>query len=129
NRDLELDDSWARGSLSAVKVPIEGQGNGVTVQASKGGVRLNGEVMESVKLAKIGKTVSFKSSRTDLEFSKLDGDLDLDSGDLRASNLMGPLRLITRSKDVRLDGVSGDVRLEDNNGAVELRMTKLGSVQ
>jgi DUF4097 and DUF4098 domain-containing protein YvlB len=126
---LDLDHSSARVSQVAGDVSVEGHANDVSVQDIKGAVRLNGEFMESVKLAKIAKTVSFKSSRTDLEFSKLDGDLDLDSGDLRASNLMGPLRLTTRSKDIRLDGVSGDVRLEDNNGAVELRMTKLGSVQ
>lgn len=126
---LDLDHSSARVSQIAGDVSVEGHANDVSLQDIKGAVRLNGEFMESVKLAKIAKTVSFKSSRTDLEFSKLDGDLDLDSGDLRASNLMGPLRLTTRSKDVRLDGVSGDVRLEDNNGAVELRMTKLGSVQ
>ena len=126
---LDLDHSSARVSQIAGDVAVEGHANDVSLQDIKGGVRLNGEFMESVKLAKIAKTVSFKSSRTDLEFSNLDGDLDLDSGDLRASNLMGPLRLNTRSKDIRLDGVSGDVRLQDENGAVELRLNKLGNVQ
>ncbi len=125
----DLDHSSARVSQIAGDVAVEGHANDVSLQDIKGGVRLNGEFMESVKLAKIAKTVSFKSSRTDLEFSNLDGDLDLDSGDLRASNLMGPLRLNTRSKDIRLDGVSGDVRLQDENGAVELRLNKLGNVQ
>jgi DUF4097 and DUF4098 domain-containing protein YvlB len=92
-------------------------------------VHLDGEFMESVKLAKISQPVIFKSSRTDMDFSRLDGDLDLDSGDLQASDLIGPLRLTTRSKDIRLTGVSGDVRLQDENGSVELRMNKLGSMQ
>jgi DUF4097 and DUF4098 domain-containing protein YvlB len=64
-----------------------------------------------------------------MEFSRLDGDLDMDSGDMRASELTGPFRLLTRSKDVRLVGVNGDVRLENENGAVEIRMNKLGSMQ
>ena len=46
-------------------------------------MHLDGEFMESVKLAKICKPVSFKSSRTNMDFSRLDGDLDLDSGDLQ----------------------------------------------
>ena len=46
-------------------------------------------------------------------FAKLDGDLDLDSGDLRATNITGPVRLSTRSKDIVLDGVVGDVRLKE----------------
>src|SRR5579864_8747303 len=85
--------------------------------------------MESVKLAKIGKAVSFKSARTDMEFSRLDGELDLDSGDLHANSLNGPLRLVTRAKDVRLDQVSGDVRLEDENGAIEVQLRNVGNVQ
>ena len=73
--------------------------------------------------------VSFKSARTDMEFSKLDGDLDMDSGDMRASQLTGPFRLLTRSKDVQLSGVNGDVRLQNENGAVEVHMNKMGSMQ
>ena len=64
-----------------------------------------------------------------MEFSRLDGDLDMDSGDMRASDLSGPFRLLTRSKDVRLSGVNGDVRLQNENGAVEIHMNKLGSMQ
>jgi DUF4097 and DUF4098 domain-containing protein YvlB len=85
--------------------------------------------MESVKLSKIGKSVKFNSSRTDMEFGKLEGDLDLDSGDLRANGLSGPLRLTTRSKDVTLEGVSGDVRVQDENSAVEIQLKSPGNVQ
>jgi hypothetical protein len=60
---------------------------------------------------------------------KLDGDLDMDSGDMRASDLTGPFRLLTRQKDVQVTGVNGDVRLEDENGAIEIRMNKLGNMQ
>jgi len=53
----------------------------------------------------------------------------MDSDDLRANDVAGPVRIMTRAKDIRLNGISGDVRLENENGAVELRMTKLGSMQ
>jgi DUF4097 and DUF4098 domain-containing protein YvlB len=126
---LNLDHSSARVSQASSDVSIEGRANDVSLEDIKGGVHLDGEFMESVKLARIEQTVIFKSSRTDMQFSRLDGDLDLDSGDLQASNVAGPLRLITRSKDIRLTNVAGDVRLEDSNGSVELHMTKLGSIQ
>ena len=64
-----------------------------------------------------------------MELSKLNGDLDMDSGDMRASDVIGPLRLSTRHKDIRLEGMAGDVRLKDENGSVEVRMGKLGSMQ
>jgi len=126
---LNLDHSSARVSQVSSDVSIEGRANDVSLEDVKGAVHLDGEFMESVKLSKIAQTVTFKSSRTDMQFSRLEGDLDLDSGDLQANNLVGPLRLTTRSKDIRLNGVTGDVRLEDENGSVELHSTKLGSMQ
>ena len=48
-----------------------------------------------------------------MEFSQLNGDLDMDSGDLRASDLIGPFRLLTGRRMSGCTGVSGDVRLEN----------------
>jgi DUF4097 and DUF4098 domain-containing protein YvlB len=108
---------------------VEGRMNEVAVNDVSGGAQLDGEFQESVKLARIAKTVSFKSSRTDMEFSRIDGSLDLDSDELHADAMTGPLHLTTRSKNIRLDGVSGDARLQDDNGAIELTMRTLGNVQ
>jgi hypothetical protein len=126
---LDLNDSSARLSQISSDVAIQGKAKEVSIEDIKGTVSLNGEFMENVKLAKIAKPVTFKSSRTDIEFSKLDGDLDLDSDDLRASELVGPLHISTRDKDIRLSGINGDVRLKNENGAVEIRMNKMGSMQ
>jgi len=109
-------------------VSIQGRADDISVANAKGAARLSGE-FDTIKLSKIAGAVSFKSARTDMEFSRLDGDLDMDSGDMRASDITGPLRLLTRSKDINLTRVNGDVRLEDENGAVEIRMNKLGSMQ
>lgn len=126
---LNLEHSSARVSQVTSDVTVEGRANDVSLQDIKGSVRLTGEFMESVKLARIGGSVEFKSSRTDMQLARLGGDLDLDSGDLRASDVAGPVRLTTRSKDIRLEGVSGEVRLTDQNGSVEIHMAKLGNVQ
>src|SRR5580698_1919041 len=110
---MNLDHSAARISQIASDVSIEGRANDVSIEDVKGALHLDGEFMESVKLAKISQPVMFKSSRADLQ----------------ASDLVGPLRLNTRSKDIRLTGVSGDIRLQDENGSIELRVNKLGSTQ
>ena len=110
-------------------VQVGGRLNDVTVADIKGSVQLEGEFQESVKLERIAKTVTFKSSRTDMEFSKLGGSLDLDSDELHADDIAGPVHLTTRSKNIRLDGVSGDVRLKDDNGTIELIMRTLGNIQ
>jgi DUF4097 and DUF4098 domain-containing protein YvlB len=110
-------------------VTIQGSANAVAVEDVDGAAHLNGEFWDSVRLVRISKTVSFHSSRTDMEFARLDGRLDLDSGDLRADSITGPMRLTTRSKDISLTGLSGDLRLEDSNGTVEVGMYKPGNIQ
>jgi hypothetical protein len=126
---LDLNDSSARLSQISSDVAIQGKAKDVSLEDIKGSVTLNGEFMDNVKLAKIAKPVTFKSSRSDIEFSKLDGDLELDSDDLRANDLAGPLHISTRDKDIRLSEINGDVRLKNEDGAVEIRMNKMGSMQ
>ncbi|HZW80829.1 MAG TPA: DUF4097 family beta strand repeat-containing protein [Candidatus Deferrimicrobiaceae bacterium] len=129
NVKLNLEKSSAKVEQIAGDVHIDGRLNEVSVMDVKGAVQLNGEFEESVKLARISKNVAFKSSRTDMEFSRIDGELDLDSDDLHADKITGPVHLTTRSKQIRLEDVSGDVRLENNNGGIEISMHSLGNVQ
>lgn len=110
-------------------VHVEGRVDEVSLADIKGAAQLDGEFQESVKLSRIAKTVILKSTRTDMEFSRIDGDLDLDSGELHAEQITGPLHLTTREKNIKLDDVSGDVRLQDDNGAVEVGMRTLGNIQ
>ncbi len=125
NVKLAVEGSSVRVSRVSGDVSVDGHVKEITVGDVKGAARLSGEFSESVNLSRIGKMVSFKSSRTDLEFNSLDGSLDLDGGDLRGTSLTGPVRLLTRDKDIRLEGVSGDVRLSNSNGVVEVRVGKL----
>jgi hypothetical protein len=131
NGDVKV--SQEKGSVKIEQVTgdvhVEGRVNEVSVSDVKGTVQLDGEFQESVKLARITKTVTFKSSRTDMEFSHIEGSLDLDSDELHAEQITGPLHLTTRSKNIRLEEVSGDVRLQDDNGAIEVGMRTLGNVQ
>ncbi len=129
NVALNLDGSSVRVQRVKGDVTISGKANEVAVEDVDGAVHLNGEFQESVRLVRVSKTVSFHSSRTEMEFSRLDGRLDLDSGDLRADSLLGPMRLTTRSKDIALEGLSGDLRLEDSNGSVEVGLRKPGNIQ
>jgi len=126
---LNLDHSSARISGIGGDVTIQGRADDVSLEDVKGAVRLNGDFMETVKLSRIAKAVSFKSSRTDMDFARLDGDLNLDSGDLQADSVAGPLRLRTRSKDITINGVSNDVHLQNENGAVEVHVNKIGNLE
>ena len=128
NVNINLDHGSAKASNISGELTAQGRGEEISIEDAKRSVRISGE-FDNVRLARITGQLSFKSARTDMELASLSGDLDMDSGDLRASGVAGSLRLVTRSKDIRLTGVSGDVRLENENGGIELRFAKLGSVQ
>ena len=129
NVKLNLEKSSVRVEQITGDVHIDGRLNEVNVTDIKGSLQLDGEFEESVKIARVAKNVSFKSSRTDLEFSRIDGELNLDSDDLHADQITGPVNLSTRSKQIRLEDVSGDVRLKNENGGIEVSMRSLGNVQ
>ena len=129
NVKLNLEKGSATVEQITGDVHINGRLNEVSVSDIKGSAQFEGEFGESVKLARITKSVSFKSSRTDLEFSRIDGDLDLDSDDLHADQITGPVHLTTRDKQIRLEDVSGDVRVQNENGGIEISMRSLGNVQ
>jgi DUF4097 and DUF4098 domain-containing protein YvlB len=124
-----------KGSLTAAHLKrdlsIDGRLDDTNISDVSGNLTMTGDYFGDMALAGIKKNVRFKSSRTDLEFSRLDGNLSMESGDLQAKSLTGPLRLVTKSKDIHLDDVSGDIKVEDSNGGVEVHANKLplGSMQ
>ena len=126
---VNMGHSSVRVSQVSGDVAVQGKSNDVSIADVKGAVKINGDVSDGLKLSKIGKTVNFKSSRTDLEFSRLAGDLDLDSDSLHGDNVVGPIRLSTRSKDISLESVSGDVRIQDENSGVQVGLKASGNVQ
>ncbi len=123
---LSLENSSARISQVSSDITIQGRAKEVSIEDVKGAVHLDGDFREDLKLARIAKAVSFRTTRTEMDIAKVDGYLNLDSGDLEANSIAGPLRLKTRSKDIMLNGVSNDVRLSNENGAVEIHISKLG---
>ncbi len=74
-----------------------------------------------VELSHISQQLRFKSVRTDLQLAKLDGELSMGHGDIRATSAVGPVKLNTRSNEVHLEEISGAVEVENRNGLVELQ--------
>ncbi len=125
NAKIDVEKSNVRIARLVGDLALDGRVNEVNISDVKGAARLTGEFFDSVSISRVAKTVTFKTSRADLEFASLAGTLDLDGGDLHGSTISGPVRLLTREKDIRLDGVSGDTRISNNDGAVELHVNKL----
>ncbi len=129
--DVALDDiagaaklSLEKGSVRASKISgdldVSGHIDNVSVEECGGAVHLNGDFFQDIRLSKIAKTVTFNSSRSDLEIASVPGDIEIASDAIRGNDLNGPSRLVTRSKEIHLEDVSGDLQVETSNGDIEV---------
>jgi DUF4097 and DUF4098 domain-containing protein YvlB len=118
-----------RGSVRADKVTgdvnVEGWVNDSSLSDIGGSVNLSGDYFGTMTVARVAKAVRFKSSRTDLELTGLDGDMTMEIGDLRARGVSGAFRITTRSKDIHLEDLRGEVKVDNSHGDVELSSSKL----
>lgn len=150
-REGNVDLSTDRGNLSAENVKgatsLHIRNGSVYVKTVTGNVQVDGEVEDgsvsdvtgtlefnagyngTVQLSHIAQRLHLKSVRTDLQLAKLDGEISMGHGDIRATALAGPVKLNTRSNEVHFDEVSGEVEVENRNGLVSIRpKTPLGSI-
>ncbi len=128
NAEIHLRGGWRGGAMRAQRVSgdvdVEGWVNDSNLSEIGGTVNLHGNFFGTMSLAKVGKGVRFKSSRTDLEMGRLDGDMTMEIGDMRARGVSGGLRIVTRSKDIHLEDVNGDIKVDSNHADVELTSSK-----
>jgi DUF4097 and DUF4098 domain-containing protein YvlB len=117
---MSLDKGSIRASNVTGDVVIDGRVDNVTVEDVKGGVQLNGDFFNDIRLSKIDKTVEFKSARSDIALASVPGDLEISGDSLRATDVSGPMRFVTRSKDIHLEGVTGELQVENANGDIEI---------
>jgi DUF4097 and DUF4098 domain-containing protein YvlB len=99
---------------------LEGDLNDLTLSEIKGRVTQNGRLLGDVHFEAISGPVSVHTSVSTIELQALPGDLTLDNDDLRVTDMQGPVRVVTRSKDIDLSQVNGDTYVEDRNGAIRV---------
>jgi DUF4097 and DUF4098 domain-containing protein YvlB len=129
--NVELDER-GKGDIHVARIDgtvmANGQVDDSSISDVSGDVKLTGDYYGDMQLSKLAHGFSFHSSRTELDIAKLDGDLDMNPGDLRASNIAGPVRVLTKSTDIHLDGISGQLQVENTNGNIEVHSSKLGPI-
>lgn len=114
------DSSFSAHSITGPLI-VEGRGQDLTLSDLSGPVRINGDFFGNTHLEHIRGTIKFHSTRTDMQLGRLDGETDIsNNADLSASEVVGPLTLSTRSRNITLDRITGDVSVTNSNGFVNL---------
>jgi DUF4097 and DUF4098 domain-containing protein YvlB len=108
--------------IDAVKgnIRLDGHGGEVDLSNVSGDVTIQGDFYGPIRVNNIQKTTRYTSSRSNLTIGPLSGEMEMDSGDLNASDVSGIFTLTTENKDVTLDNVSGRIDLTDKRGDISI---------
>jgi len=92
---------------------IEGRSGDVNLSDVTGDVNLQGDFFGTTHLERVNGLVRFDSSRTQFSAVRLDGELEIERGELQANQLLGPVTLTSINKDVSLERVAGSVKISN----------------
>ena len=92
---ISLQSGSIRASKIAGDLEVDGHIDNVTIDEVAGAVHLNGDFFDDIRLSKIAKTVTFKSSRSDMQIASVPGDLEIAGDEVRGNDLSGPSRVIS----------------------------------
>lgn len=105
-------------------VAIDGNGDEVTLSDITGAVSVRGDFYSGGHLQRVSGPVEYHSSRSDISFAHLGGELQLDGHDLSASEVVGPMLVNTRSRNISLDRVTGDIKVVNSHGDVDVHVVQ-----
>jgi DUF4097 and DUF4098 domain-containing protein YvlB len=99
---------------------LTGKGDDIDISDVAGDAAVEGDFFGTVRLRNVTKTTRYISQRSDLTIAKMTGLLELDSGDLRLSDVAGFAKLITHDKDLEIENVAGKLNIEDTHGDIQV---------
>ncbi|HUE00360.1 MAG TPA: DUF4097 family beta strand repeat-containing protein [Bryobacteraceae bacterium] len=103
------------------KLDLQGKGSDLELENIAGEVTINGSYSGNLEFKNLAKPLHFESPNTDLRVAGLPGQISMDLGELTGNNLVGPVHLVTKSKDVKIEDFSNSLDLETERGDIELQ--------
>jgi hypothetical protein len=100
---------------------VEGRGSDIDIQNVTGQVTVNGAYVGSLAFKNVAMALHLAGPRMEVQVAAVPGSINMDLGDFSGTNLVGPVRLVTQSRDVHLAGFSDSLNLDSVRGDVELQ--------
>jgi len=113
------------------RLDLQGRGNDVELENIEGQVTISGDFSGTQDFKNLAKPLHFEGTRsTDLTVQAVPGRINMTLGEFDAKDVVGPVRLITRSRDIRVDQYTNSIELETQRGDIELNPAKapLGAI-
>jgi DUF4097 and DUF4098 domain-containing protein YvlB len=100
---------------------LKGRGADIDLQNIDGQVTVSGAYSGVIQFRSLAKPLRFNGQQTDLNIEKLPGQVRMALGDFTASNLVGPVHLSTKSRDVQISDFTNAVEIQVTRGDIDLR--------
>jgi len=104
---------------------LKGRGGDIDLQNMDGQVTVNGNYSGVLEFHNLAKPLRFQGQTTTLAMEKLPGEVRMALGDVTASNVVGPVTLTTRSRDVQISDFTNSLDLTVERGDITVRPGKL----
>ncbi len=102
-----------------------GRGQDVELENVEGQVTVNGSFSGDQQFRNLAKSLRLDSSQTELSVEKIPGQVRMALGQVNAENLVGPVRLHTKSRDVIISDVTQSVEIVIERGDIDIRSGKV----
>lgn len=103
------------------KIDLQGRGSDVELENIEGQVTINGGYMGNLEFKNLAKPLQLEGARnTELHAQAVPGRISMDLGQFSGSDITGPVRLVTGSRDIKLEKFTQSLELETQRGDVEL---------
>ncbi len=103
-------------------IQLDGRGSDIEMQNVSGQVTIHGAYVGTLDFKNLSKPLQFEGARnTELRVAAVPGSINMDLGGFTARDVVGPVRLVTRSRDIRLEGFTNSLNLETERGDIELQ--------
>ena len=107
------------------RLDLQGSGADVELENIGGQVTINGSYKGTLDFKSLAKPLQFDGANTELNVQAVPGRINMDLGEFNGNDLVGPVRLIGRSRDIRIEQFTLSLELENTRGDVELHPGRL----
>lgn len=109
-----------------VEVNVKGRGEDLELDNIEGPTVVTGTYTGDLQFRKLAKSFRFSTPATEFQVAKVPGQIRISTGDIRGSNLVGPVRLEARSRgrDIELIDFTQAVDVTVDRGNIDLRPAK-----
>ena len=104
------------------KVDLQGRGSDVELENISGQVTINGAYDGTLEFKNLAKPLQFEGARnTQINVQSVPGQISMDRGEFSGSGLVGPVKLVTDARDIKMQKFTQSLDLETQHGDVELQ--------